>query len=105
MVSKTGSLLSSRQGVDLSTLTFDERLQLGAENAVRCMGVTARDRVFIMTDYEREDIGRRVAMAALEKHADVSVHFLEHYGERPLTSFPEQLRNDLIQERPTVTYY
>jgi leucyl aminopeptidase (aminopeptidase T) len=105
MVSNTRSFLSNQQGVDLSTLTFDERLQLGAENAVRCMGVTARDRVFIMTDYEREDIGRRIAMAALEKHADVSVHFLEHYGERPLTAFPEQLRNDLIQERPTVTYY
>lgn len=105
MVSKTSSFLSRRQEVDLSTLTFDERLQLGAENAVRCMGVTARDRVFIMTDYEREDLARRVAVAALEKHADVSVHFLEHYGERPLTAFPQQLRNDLIQARPTVTYY
>src|SRR5713226_2416630 len=105
MVSKTGSLLPSKQGVDISTLTFEERLQLGAENAVRCMGVTEQDRVFIMTDYERENIARRVAGAALARHADVSVHFLEHYGERPLTAFPEQLRNDLIQARPTVTYY
>jgi len=105
MVSKTSSFLASRQGVDLSNLTFEDRLQLGAENAVRCMGVTAQDRVFIMTDYEREDIARRVAGVALDRHADVSVHFLEHYGERPLTAFPEQLRKDLLQERPTVTYY
>src|SRR5947209_11598086 len=105
MVSETSSLLPSKQGVDLSTLTFEERLQLGAENAARCMGVTSQDRVFIMTDYEREDLARRVAMAALARHADVSVHFLEHYGERPLTAFPDQLRNDLLQERPTVTFY
>ena len=105
MVSKTSSFLPSQQRVDLSALSFEERLQLGAENAVRCMGVTAQDRVFIMTDYACEDLSRRVAGAAMDRHADVSVHFLEHYGERPLTSFPEQLRNDLIQARPTVTYY
>lgn len=83
----------------------EARQQLGAENAVRCMGVTAADRVFIMADYEREGIARRVAMAALARHADVSVRFLEHYGERPLTTFPEELRNDLLQARPTVTFY
>ncbi|HET8852539.1 MAG TPA: hypothetical protein VFN02_08430, partial [Ktedonobacteraceae bacterium] len=86
-------------------MTFEERLQFGAENAVRCMGVTAQDRVFIITDYERESIARRVAIAALARHADVSVHFLEHYGERPLTTFSQELRNDLLQARPTVTYY
>ena len=80
-------------------------MQFGAENAVRCRGVTAQDRVFIIADYERESIARLVAMAALDRHADVTVRFLEHYGERPLTSFSEDLRNDLLQARPTVTYY
>ncbi len=87
------------------TVTYEQRLQLGAENAVRCMGVTAQVRVFILTDYAREDIARRVADVVMEVHADVSVHFLEHYGERPLTAFPEDLREDLIAARPTVTYY
>jgi leucyl aminopeptidase (aminopeptidase T) len=41
----------------------------------------------------------------MELHADVSVRFLEHYGERPLKAFPDDLREDLIQARPTVTYY
>jgi leucyl aminopeptidase (aminopeptidase T) len=91
--------------VDLSSLSFEERLQLGAENAVRCMGVTSTDRVFIITDYERENLARLVAGAALDCHADVTVRFLEHYGERPLTTFSDELRNDLIQARPTVTYY
>ncbi len=89
----------------LDTLTFEERVQRGATNAVHCMGVTAQDRVFIITDYARESIARRVAASVLDIHADVTVRFLEHYGERPLTVFSDELRNDLIQARPTVTYY
>src|SRR5581483_2097083 len=47
----------------------------------------------------------RVAAAAMAHHANVTVHFLEHYGERPLTVFSDEMRNDLIQARPTVTFY
>jgi leucyl aminopeptidase (aminopeptidase T) len=86
-------------------MSFEERQQLGAENAVLCMGVNEKDRVFILTDFEREGIARRVAAAALARHADVSVRFLEHYGERPLTAFSDELRNELLQIHPTVTYY
>jgi aminopeptidase len=102
MSGKISSFASSQEVLEMS---FEERLQFGAENAVRCMGVTSRDRVFIMTDYERESIARRVAIAALDQHAGVTIRFLEHYGERPITAFPEELRNDLLQARPTVTYY
>ncbi len=105
MSSQTSSLVPSHKKLDVSKMSFEERLQFGAENAVRCMGVTSNDRVFIMTDYERESIARRIAVAALERHADVTIKFLEHYGERPLTVFPGELRNDLLQARPTVTYY
>ena len=90
---------------DLAKMSLEERLELGAENAVRCMGVTGDDRVFILTDFARGGLARRVAGAVLARHADVSVHFLEHYGERPLTAFSDKLRNDLIQAHPTVTYY
>lgn len=93
------------QGPTLKQLSFEERLQRGAENAVRCMGVTARDRVVILTDSARESIANRVAAAALAQHADVTVRFLEQYGERPLTAFPEALRTDLLHAAPTVTYY
>src|SRR5437588_7025214 len=90
-----------------STQTFitEQRLQQGAENAVRCMGVSAQDRVFILTDYACESIARRVSDVVMELHADVTVRFLEHYGERPLTTFPGDLREYLLQARPTVTYY
>lgn len=94
---------SSRPNLD--AMSHEERVQFGAENAIRCMGVNAQDRVFIITDYERESIARRVAAIALALHADVTVRFLEHYGERPLTVFSDELRNDLLNARPTVTYY
>ncbi len=104
-MSITNNSPAARKGLDVQSLSYEERLQLGAENAVRCMGVSAHDRVFIITDYARESIARRVANAVLEQRADVSVRFLEHYGERPLTAFSEQLRNDLLSAHPTVTYY
>lgn len=99
------SAQTSNAAPNLEQMSFEERLQFGAENAVRCMGVTERDRVFILTDFERENIASRVAAASLARHADVSVRFLEHYGERPLTVFSDEMRNDLLQARPTVTYY
>lgn len=99
------STQTSHASSDLSSLSLEERLQLGAENALRCMNVSEQDRIFILTDFGRESIARRVAAAALARHADVSVRFLEHYGKRPLTAFSDELRNDLIQARPTVTYY
>ncbi len=105
MSGKTRSVAPSRERLDIEQLSFAERVQLGAENAVRCMGVTSSDRVFIITDYARENIARNVAAVALARHADVSVHFLEHYGERPLKEFSDALRNDLIHARPTVTFY
>src|SRR5947209_7778340 len=104
-MSNTVNSIPVGRPITKSSPSFEERLQFGAENAVRCMGVTSRDRVFIITDYERESIARRVAIAALDQHAGVTIRFLEHYGERPITAFPEELRNDLLQARPTVTYY
>ncbi len=105
MSGQLSSTLSGRETLDIASMTFEERLQMGADNAVSCMGVGSADRVFIITDFEREHIARRVAMAALERHADVTVRFLEHYGERPLTVFSEELRNDLINAKPTVSFY
>ena len=99
------SMQNSQSEKPLDSLSFEERVQRGAENAVHCMGVTSEDRVFIITDYARESIARRVASAVLAKHADVTVRFLEHYGERPLTVFSDELRTDLLHARPTVTYY
>jgi aminopeptidase len=103
MLGQISHILPARR--EIESLSFEERVQLGAENAVRCMGVTAQDRVFIITDYARENIARRVANAALARRADVTVRFLEHYGERPLTFFPDELRQDILAARPSVSFY
>ncbi len=105
MTGKTSSMIPAGEQLDPERMTHQERLQLGAENAVRCMGITAADRVLILTDFEREGIARRVAVAALERRADVTVRFLEHYGERPLTVFSDELRQDIIHARPTASFY
>jgi len=95
----------SQQANNLDTLTFEERMARGAENALLCMGVTEGDRVFILTDYARENIARQVAAGALARHASVTVRFLESYGKRPLTAFPDEMRQDMLNAHPTVTYY
>lgn len=104
-MSSASNVVAAPKKRDLASMTFEERLQLGAENAVRCMGITAKDRVIILTDFERESIARRVAIEAMARHADVTVRFLEHYGERPLTVFSEALRKDIMDVRPTVSFY
>jgi leucyl aminopeptidase (aminopeptidase T) len=103
--SSTNNVLPAKKKRDLDSMAFEERLQLGAENAVECMGVSASDRVLIIADFERESIAQRVAAAAMARHADVTVRFLEHYGARPLTVFSEVLRQDIIDARPTVSFY
>lgn len=105
MSGKISSVVSSSEKPDISKMSFEERLQYGAENAVRCMGVTSHDRVFIITDFERENIAWRIAVAALDRHANVTIRFLEHYGKRPLIFLPGELREDLLQTRPTVSFY
>jgi aminopeptidase len=103
--SNASSVLPAGGKLDLDHMSFEERLQLGAENAIRCMHVTASDRVMIITDFERESIAQRVAAEAMARHADVTVRFLEHYGVRPLTVFTDALRQDIIDARPTVSFY
>jgi aminopeptidase len=98
-------MFESQKKGPLEQMSYTERMLYGAENAVNCMGVTAEDRVFIITDYERETIARQVAEAVQKRHAQVTLHFLEDYGTRPLTIPSDALRNDLLQAHPTVTYY
>src|SRR5690349_14369151 len=83
-----------------------ERLRLGAANAALCMGVGPSDRVFIITDEARADLADLVAAASTDRGAAApTVQRLEEYGARPLTTFPDRLRDDIIAARPTVTYY
>jgi aminopeptidase len=88
------------------TLAQMEAMRLGARTAVRtCMGIAPADRVFILTDIITHGIGKLLCEESSNAGAEVLLHDLEQYGERPVRSLPEALRADLIGFRPSVTFY
>ena len=94
MVSQTKGVLPANQEERHS---FEERVKLGAENAVRCMGVNAQDRVVILTDYEREGIARHVAAAALARRCSFLVP--------PRASAPREAQKFPLNSRPATARY
>jgi aminopeptidase len=88
------------------TLAQMEAMRLGARTAVRtCMGIGPADRVFILTDTITHGIGKLLCEESSNAGAEVLLHDLEQYGERPVRALPEALRADLIGFRPSVTFY
>lgn len=82
-----------------------KRLRLGAQNAAKCMAVRPGDRVFVITDDARMDVAPLVEEACRAAGAEAALRRLEEYGARPITMFPDRLRDDLAAFRPTVTYF
>lgn len=81
-------------------------MRRGAHNAVSvCMGVTAHDRVFILSDRRSAIIGQALAAAAQACGAPVQLVLLEDYAPRPIFALPDRLRRDLHAFAPTVTFY
>jgi leucyl aminopeptidase (aminopeptidase T) len=88
------------------TLAQMEAMRSGARVAVRtCMGIAPGDRVFILTDKSTHGIGRLLSEEASDAGGEVLLHDLEQYAERPIKALPEALRAEVIQFRPTVTFY
>ena len=69
------------------------------------MGVRSSDRVFVLTDRVTRAIGCLLTEEAAETGANAVVHDLEHFGLRPMTEFGDELRRELLNYRPTVTFY
>ncbi len=85
---------------------LDSSLMPGARTAVvQCMGVTPRDRVFIITDEATYAIGQALARAATEVGATAEVQPLEAFAARPILEVPPGLAAALKAFRPTVTFY
>lgn len=83
-----------------------EAMRVGARVAARtCMGIGPADRIYILTDKPTHGIGRLLGEEASEAGGEVLVHDLEQFAERPITVFPDALRAELLQFRPTVTFY
>lgn len=88
------------------SLSQIEAMRAGARIAVRtCMGVKPSDRVFVLTDRVTNAIGRLLSEEAAETGAQAVMYDLEHFGRRPMTEFQDNLRRELLQFRPTVTFY
>ncbi len=78
----------------------------GARVAVtQCLAIGPEDRVFIITDEATQDIGQALAQAAQEQGAQVVLHPLEAFGQRPFTTLPSTLEAALQAFRPTATFF
>ena len=81
-------------------------MRTGARTAMRtCMGVTAGDRVYILTDATTRSIGRLLSEEAADCGSAVLLHELENFTERPVRTVPDGLRRAVMGFRPTVTFY
>ena len=85
---------------------IDIKFNQGIQNAVQvCMNVKEDDRVFIITDQETLEIGEALSRESANAGSQASMVKLEGYGERPFTSVPEELIQDIVNFKPTVTFF
>jgi leucyl aminopeptidase (aminopeptidase T) len=78
----------------------------GAHNAVRtCLNIGAEDRVCIIRDRPRLEIAEAIEEEAVHSGATVRAWTMEDLLERPATSFPRALADDIIRFRPTASFF
>src|SRR5438034_10593800 len=83
-----------------------EDFAAGARNAVRtCLNIGAQDRVFIVRDRPRREIAEAIEEEATLTGADVRAWTMEDHVERPLTSFPPPLVEEVRRFRPTASFF
>ena len=81
-------------------------LAAGARNAVRvCLNIASGDRVFIIRDRPRIEIAEAIEQEAEAAGADVRVWTMEDHVERPATSMPRELVEEIRRYRPTASFY
>ena len=78
----------------------------GARNAVRaCLNIGDKDRVAIIRDRTRMEIAEAIEEEAVATGATVRVWTMEEIVERPATTFPRTLADELIGFRPTASFF
>jgi leucyl aminopeptidase (aminopeptidase T) len=81
-------------------------LAVGARNAVRvCLNIQTQDRVSIIRDRPRTEIAEAIEEEALGTGASVRVWTMEDYVQRPATSFPRSLSDEIVRFRPTSSFF
>ena len=78
----------------------------GARNAVhKCLNIGAEDRVAIIRDRPRAEIAAAIAEEARSAGATVRAWTMEEVLQRPATSFPRTLAEEIRLFRPTASFY
>jgi aminopeptidase len=78
----------------------------GARNAVvTCLDIGPKDRVYIIRDRPRTEIAEAIEEAATATGASVRSATMEDHVQRPATSFPSSIADDLRTFRPTASYF
>lgn len=81
-------------------------LTAGARNAVRtCLNIGPQDRVFIIRDRPRTEIAEAIQHEVEATGAALAVWTIEEHLQRPATSFPRELADEILRFHPTVSYY
>jgi aminopeptidase len=83
-----------------------EELVPGARNAVRtCLNIGDGDRVCIIRDRPRAEIAEAIEREVVETGASVRVWTMEDVIHRPATEFPRSLAEEILQFRPTASFF
>ena len=84
----------------------DNNFDLGIKNAVQvCMNITREDKVFVITDLRTLSIGKALISESNKMEAQTRMVKLEEYGVRPMTEVPPALIKEMVNFKPTVTYF
>lgn len=84
----------------------DKEFLKGVWNAVNvCMNVQTQDRVHIITDQASLMIGKALKEASLAAGAETHLVVLELFGNRPFCSCPDELLENIMKFKSTVTFY
>lgn len=77
----------------------------GTENMVKCMGITEKDRVVIITDHETLGVGTSIRAAVSRTGASVEFVMMEELGPRPLTALPPETADKVRALNPTASFF
>jgi aminopeptidase len=78
----------------------------GARNAVRtCLNIGPTDRVCIIRDRPRTEIAAAIEEEARGTDASVRVWTMEDHVERPATTFPRSMSDEILDFRPTASFF
>jgi aminopeptidase len=78
----------------------------GARSAVRtCLNIGPRDRVCILRDLPRANIAEAIERETRETGASVRVWTMEDHVQRPATTFPRSLGEEIRRFQPTASFF